>query len=58
MKVYKEIELKNPLYIARLCNGVILNVFDGYAEGSDSKIYKPVTVENDDEVEVVGWCEK
>ena len=57
MKIYKEKEVKNPLFVAVLDNGVIVFVFDGYAEGSDGKIYKPVVEEIDnDEIEVVGWC--
>lgn len=55
MKVYKELELKNPLYVAKLCNGVTLNVFDGYAEGSDGEIYLPVVNESDSETEFIGW---
>lgn len=59
MKVYKEKEIKNPLYVTRLDNGVELLVYDGYAEGSDGKIYYPVIEEiNGDEVEVVGWVRK
>ena len=39
-----------------LDNGVTLYVYDGYAEGSDGKIYKPVIKDiDDDEIEVVGW---
>lgn len=60
MSVYKEQEIKTPLYVATLDNGVMLCVYDGYAEGSDGKIYKPVINElDDDEVEFVGWrCEE
>ena len=57
MKVYKEKEIKNPLYVTRLDNGVELLVYDGYAEGSDGKIYYPVIEEtNEGEVIVEGWC--
>lgn len=57
MKIYKEKEVKNPLFVAVLDNGVIVFVFDGYAEGSDGKIYKPVVEEIDnEEIKVVGWC--
>ena len=56
MKIYKEKEVKNPLFVAVLDNGVIVFVFDGYAEGSDGKIYKPVVEEIDnEEIKVVGW---
>ncbi len=56
MKIYKEIEIKNPLYITILDNGVTLFVYDGYAEGSDGRVYKAVVEEtSDDECEVVGW---
>ena len=57
MKIYKEIEIKNPLYIAGLDNGIKLFVYDGYGEGSDGCIYKPMTEEKGEgECEVVGWC--
>ncbi|MBQ9913041.1 MAG: hypothetical protein IJO73_02310 [Clostridia bacterium] len=57
MIIYKETEIKNPLYIATLDNGVILIVYDGYAEGSDGRVYKPVAEDiGDGECEVVGWC--
>ena len=56
MKIYKESNFKNPLYVATLDNGVEILVFDGYAEGSDGKIYKPVINEiDDDEIEMMGW---
>lgn len=56
MKIYKEKEVKNPLFVAVLDNGVIVFVFDGYSEGSDGKIYKPVVEEIDnEEIKVVGW---
>lgn len=57
MKVYKEIEIKNPLYIASIDNGVTIFVYDGYAEGSDGRVYKPVVEDKgEEECEVVGWC--
>ena len=57
MKVYKESSIKNPLYAATLGNGVNILVYDGYAEGSDGKIYYPVIEETDEgEVIVEGWC--
>ena len=57
MKVYKEKNIKNPLYAATLDNDVNILVYDGYAEGSDGKIYHPVIEEIDeDEVEFLGWC--
>ena len=57
MKVYKENSIKNPLYTAILDNGVNIFVYDGYAEGSDGKIYYSVIKETDEgEVIVEGWC--
>ena len=54
--MFKEVEISNPLYIAKIENGVVLYVYDGYAEGDDGKIYKPVMQETvDDECELVGW---
>ncbi len=56
MIIYKETEIKNPLYITTLDNGVLLFVYDGYAEGADGRVYKPVIEERGDgECEVVGW---
>lgn len=59
MKVYKENNIKNPLYAATLDNGVNILVYDGHAEGSDGKIYRCVVREIDeDELEFLGWrCE-
>ncbi len=56
MKIYKETEIKNPLYITPLDNGVTLFVYDGYGEGSDGRVYQPVLEDREDECEVVGWC--
>lgn len=56
MKVYKETVIKNPLYITVLDNGVTLFVYDGYAEGSDDRVYTPVVEERGDECELLGWC--
>ncbi len=56
MKIYKETEIKYPLYITVLDNGVTLTVFDGHAEGSDGNLYKCVTRETrEGEAEVIGW---
>lgn len=56
MIVYKEIKIKNPLYVTVLESGVTLLVFDGYAEGSDGKKYQCVSIENrDGEYDFVGW---
>lgn len=60
MKVYKENNIKNPLYKATLDNGVNILVYDGYAEGSDGNLYHPVIEDfGEDEVEFLGWrCEE
>lgn len=56
MKIYKETEIKNPLYITTLDNGVTLIVYDGYAEGSDGEKYQSVTKENSEgDSELIGW---
>ena len=56
MKIYKETEIKNPLYITVLDNGVSLSVYDGYGEGSDGRIYLPVLEElSDGDWEATGW---
>lgn len=59
MKIYKESNFRNPLYVSTLDNGVEILVFDGYAEGNDGEIYKPVIKEiTDDEIEVIGWSKE
>lgn len=56
MKIYKETEIRNPLYITTLDNGVILFVYDGYAEGNDGIKYYPVIQEDEDgEPDFIGW---
>ena len=59
MKIYKETEMKHPLYVAKLENGVVLFVYDGYALGDDGYIYRPAVKEiNDDELEFLGWIKE
>jgi len=54
--MFRETEVLKPLYTARLENGVILLVYDGYGEGSDGNIFKPVLeFDKDGDCEVVGW---
>lgn len=56
MKIYKETEIKHPLYTATIDNGIMLLVFDGYALGSDGKKYLCVMKENEDGDSVfIGW---
>lgn len=58
MKIYKETEIKNPLYLTILDNGVTLFVCDGYGEGTDGCVYKPVVEDRGEgECDVVGWSE-
>ncbi len=52
---YKEVEYKNPLYIATLENGVTVCVYDGYALGNDGKKYLPIETQVDDDFVFVGW---
>ena len=59
MKIYKETEISHPLYTATLDSGITILVFDGYGEGSDGRVYKPVVEElTGGDCEVVGWCVK
>ena len=54
--MFKETEVIKALYTARLENGVILFVYDGYGEGNDGNIYKPVLdFDEDGDCEVIGW---
>lgn len=56
MKIFKETNIKNPLYISTLDNGATLFVYDGYAEDSAGTEYSPVTEEKKDgELEFIGW---
>ena len=61
MGMLKETEIIKPLYIARIENGTIIFVYDGYAEGDDGRRYRPVLGEDEyGECELLGWeaCEK
>lgn len=55
----KEIEIvRQPEYIVKIEGGVTLLVYDGYAMGSDGKIYRHVGKEVGDELITLGWsCE-
>ena len=54
--IIKETEIKHPLYVTTLENGILLCVYDGYAEGSDGKIYHCVERQTGgDEYEFLGW---
>lgn len=54
--IFKETHIKHPYYVAVLENGVTLMVFDGYAEGSDGKIYHYVDEKiSDDKFQGIGW---
>ena len=55
MKFLKEIERNEPLYCAKLENNVTINVYHGYAIGSDSKTYYFVGRENSGHTEHLGW---
>lgn len=53
--IFKEVEIKNPLYVATLDNGVDLFVYDGYAQSSNGTYYRPVEKETDGDYELIGW---
>ncbi len=56
MKIFKETEIRNPLYITVIDNGVTLFVYDGYAEDADGRRYYPVVEEaGEGENDFVGW---
>lgn len=58
MKIYKETESHNPLYTAKLENGVTVEVFGDYAKGSDGKTYYHIGREEGGVLKTVGWsCE-
>lgn len=59
MKIYKETEHKNPLYITVLDNGICLFVYDGYAEGSDGHLYHCISEETaDGDINIIGWAKE
>ncbi len=54
--IFKETDIRHPLYVTMLENGVLLCVYDGYAEGSDGKTYHCAERKiSDDEYEFLGW---
>ena len=59
MHIYKETGILNPMFVAKLDNDVTLLVFNGYALGSDSKIYYHIGKEDaEGDLITVGWsCE-
>lgn len=59
MLIHKETEILNPMFVAKLDNGVTLLVFDGYALGSDDKTYYHIGQEDEEGIlQTVGWsCE-
>ena len=59
MHIYKETEILNPMFVAKLDNGVTLLVFENYALGCDGKIYYHIGKEDaEGDLITVGWsCE-
>lgn len=56
MTVHKQVELIHPMYIAKLDNGVTIQVYGDYALGDDGKTYYHVGFEDSDGVmQTVGW---
>ena len=56
MTVHKQLQLMHPLYIAKLDNGVTIQVYGDYALGDDGKTYYHVGCEDSDGVmQTVGW---
>ncbi len=54
--MFKEKEIiAQPLYIAKIENGVTLLVYDGYAKGSDGKEYACICHEENDMLYIDGW---
>ena len=39
MTIHRQLETKNPLYVATLDNGVTVQVYGNYALGDDGKTY-------------------
>lgn len=59
MHIYKETEILNPMFVAKLDSGISLLVFEDYALGSDGKIYYHIGREDDEgDLVTIGWsCE-
>lgn len=56
MIIHRQLETKNPLYIAILDNGVTLQVYGDYALGDDGKTYYHIGKETDEgDLVTVGW---
>ncbi len=56
MLIHKETEIINPMFVAKLDNGVTLLVFDGYALGSDGKTYYHIGREDEEgDLLTIGW---
>ena len=54
--IFKEVDIRHPLYVAKLDNGVLLCVYDGYAEDSEGRMYYCAERRiNEDEYEFLGW---
>ena len=56
MHIYKETEILNPMFVAKLDSGISLLVFEDYALGSDGKIYYHIGREDaEGDLITVGW---
>ena len=56
MNIFKQNDIKIPLFAATLENGVKINVYGDYAEGSDGKTYYHIGKEDEEGVlHTVGW---
>lgn len=54
--IFKETDISHPLYVTTLDNGVLLCVYNGYAQGSDGKLYLCAERKiGEDEYEFLGW---
>lgn len=56
MNIYRETEIFHPLYVARLENGVIIEVYGDRARGNDGRTYYHVGREDrHGDLHTVGW---
>lgn len=55
MKIHKQTEVMEFLYITHLDNGVIIGVQGDHAIGTDGKTYYHVGEEKDGMIYTVGW---
>lgn len=56
VKIFREMQIRHPLYVSVLENNVVIEVYDGYAQDNQGNKYISVYNDtNNDEIEFIGW---